>query len=87
MTDNELEKSMLPLILQIKLYEKVREIAGELRYHVGNFEKLYAASIPVRFTPNVEHYILMSFEPGCKPDEIIEDGVIPLIQRDKDYFL
>jgi hypothetical protein len=87
MTDAELEKSMMPLIIQIQLYHKVREIAGELRYHIGTFERLYAASIPVTFTPNVELYIIMSFELGCKPDRIIEDGLLPLIQHNKDYFV
>jgi len=86
MTDAELEKSMMPLVVQIQLYHKVREIAGELRYHVGTFERMYAASIPVRFTPNVEVYVLMSFELGCLPHRIIEDGLLPLIYRDKDYF-
>lgn len=87
MTDSELEKSMIPLIIQVQLYDKVREIAGELRYHVGTFERLYAASIPVRFNPREEIYILMSFELGCKPERIIEDGLLPLIQRDKDFFV
>jgi hypothetical protein len=29
----------------------------------------------------------MLFELGCKPDEIIEEGVIPLIESNKDYFV
>ena len=87
MTDAELEKSMTPLIIQIQLYNRVREIAGELRYHIGTFERLYAASVPVRFSPGAEIFILMSFELGCKPDRIIEDGLLPLIQKNKDYFV
>jgi len=87
MTDMELEKSMVPLIIQVQLYNRIREIAGELRYHIGTFERLYAASIPVSLNPKAEIYILMSFELGCKPDRIIEDGLIPLIQRDRDYFM
>ncbi|HLG37649.1 MAG TPA: hypothetical protein VI338_05905 [Nitrososphaera sp.] len=86
MTEMDLEKSMVPLIIQIQLYNRVREIAGELRYHIGTFERLYAASIPVRLDPKAEIYILMSFELGCKPDQIIEDGLLPLIHRDRDYF-
>ena len=86
MTDTKLEKSMMPLVVQIQLYHKVREIAGELRYHIGTFERMYAASIPVRFNPNVEVYVLMSLELGCLPNKIIGDGLLPLIRRDKDYF-
>jgi hypothetical protein len=51
MTDRELEKSMIPLIIQVQLYNKVKAIAGELRYHIGTFERLYAASIPIKFNP------------------------------------
>jgi hypothetical protein len=87
MTDAELEKSMMPLIIQVQLYNRVREIAGELLYHIGTFERLFAASIPVRMTPGAEVYILMSFDLGCSPELIIRDQLLPLIQRDRDYFM
>lgn len=87
MTDSELEKSMMPLIIQIQLYARVKEIAGELKYHVGTFERMYAASIPVRLNPKAEVYIVMSFELGCEPKQIIEDELLPLIQRNRDYFM
>lgn len=87
MTEVEVEESLRPLIMQIHLYSKVREIAGELRYHIGTFNRLYAASIPVRLNPNAEIYVLMSFDLGCRPYQIIEDRVLPLIGRDKDYFM
>jgi len=44
-TDMELEKSMVPLIIQVQLYNRIRENAGELRNHIGTFERLYAASM------------------------------------------
>jgi hypothetical protein len=87
MTNRELEKSMIPLIIQVQLYKKVKAIAGELRYHIGTFGRLYAASIPIKFNPKEEIYILMSFELGCKPERIIEDGLLPLIQSDRDFFV
>lgn len=77
----------MPLVIQIQLYQKIREVAGELRYHIGTLERLYAAAIPVRVNPKAEVYILMSLELGCTPARIIEDGLLRLIQRDKDYFM
>jgi hypothetical protein len=87
MTERELEKSLIPLVIQIQLYNRVREIAGELRYHVGTFERLYAAAVPVKENPKAEVYILMPLELGCRPERIMEDGLLPLIQRNRDYFL
>ena len=86
MTDEQIEDSLAPLVMQAQLYHKVRAIAGKLRYHIGTFEKLYSAAIPAGFDPKAEVFILMSFELDCDPVRIIEDGIIPIIRDNKDYF-
>ena len=85
MSESELEQSLAPLVMQAQLYHKVRAIAGNLRYHIGTFERLYSAAISASFDPKAEVFILMSFELGCDPARIIEDRIIPLIRDSKDY--
>ena len=86
MTDEEIEQSLMPLIMQAQMYHKVRAVAGNLRYHIGTFERLYSAAVPASFDPKAEVFILISFELGCDPARIIEDHIIPKIQENKDYF-
>ena len=87
MTDIDIEKGLLPQVLQVELYHKVNKVAGKLRYHVGTFENLYAASIPIAFNPKERLFIIMSFDLGCDPVRIIEDKLLPLIQSNRDYLV
>lgn len=48
MIDYELEERLIPHIIQVQLYNKVKAIAGERRYHIGTFERRYASSIPIK---------------------------------------
>jgi hypothetical protein len=87
MTDIDIEKGLLPQVLQVELYHRVSKVAGRLRYHVGTFENLYAASVPIAFNPKERLFIIMSFDLGCDPVRIIEDKLLPLIQSNKEYLV
>ena len=87
MTDINIEKGLLPQVLQVELYHKVNKVAGKLRYHIGTFENLFFASIPITFNPKERLFIIVSFDLGCDPVKIIEDNLLPLIQRNREYLI
>jgi hypothetical protein len=85
--DVDIARGLLPQVLQVGLYHRVTKYAGELRYQIGTFDRLHIASIPITYNPKGSFYLILSIGFESDPVKLIQDQLIPLIEKNKDYLL
>ena len=59
---------------------------GKLRYSIGKYEKLIRAIVPILHSRN-KFYLLLTFDIGSDAKSIIENKVMPYIERNKEILI
>lgn len=87
MDRQETERYTVQAVLRAAMRETFEERIGRLMYSVGVYQKLIRATIPIVASRQNKFYILLSFDVGSESNSIIENKILPKIEKSKDYFL
>ena len=92
---NEQETSHYPIlvVLRAATREDFESKIGKLEYSIGKYERLIRATVPIRlFGSNDDdqskfYYLLISFDLKSAVIDIIEDKVMPFVEKDRENFV
>ena len=64
---------------------------GRLEYSIGKYERLIHATIPIRLFGKEDesklYYLLLSFDLNLNAIDVIENKVMPFIEKNKESFV
>jgi hypothetical protein len=90
MTSDETSQYALQAVLRAATRQDFESNIGRLQYSIGKYKKLIRATVPILLSSNSDYenkfYLLLSFEVGSDAKSIIENKVIPYIERNKEVF-
>jgi hypothetical protein len=90
MTRDETSKYAIEAVLRAAIREEFESNIGKLQYSIGKYEKLIRATVPILLSSNTDYeskfYLLLSFDVGSDAKSIIENKVMPYIERKKEIF-
>ena len=94
MDDKETSHYAIQAVLRATTREDFEPKIGRLEYSIGRYEKLVRATIPIRLFGMAEdeskyYYLLISFDlkKSAIVINVIEDKVMPFIEKNKDNFV
>lgn len=84
---NEYETShyAIQVVLRAATREDFESKIGRLEYSIGKYERVIRATVPIRFgsTYEAKYYLLISFDLKSAVIDVIEDKLIPFLERKK----
>lgn len=90
MTQDETSQYALQAVLRAATRQDFETNTGRLQYSIGKYEKLIRATVPILLGSNSDYesrfYLLLSFDVGSDAKSIIENKVIPYIEKNKEIF-
>ena len=85
MDKQETSHYSIQAVLRAATREDFESKIGRLVYSIGKYEKLLRANIPIRLSNNVDesksYYLLLSFDLNSNVVDVIENKVMPFIQK------
>ena len=90
MTKDETSQYAIQAVLRAATRQDFETNTGRLQYSIGKYERLIRATVPILLSSNSDYeskfYLLLSFDVGSDAKSIIENKVIPYIERNKEIF-
>ena len=90
MTVDETSQYAIQAVLRAATRQDFETNTGRLQYSIGKYEKLIRATVPILLGSNSDYesrfYLLLSFDAGSDAKSIIENKVIPYIEKNKEIF-
>ena len=83
MTKEETSQYAIQAVTRAMLREDFTAKLGKIEYSITKYQRLVRALIPFEYEDN-KLFILLSFDVRSNPIEVIEDKVIPYIQKYRD---
>lgn len=74
-------------IFQLLVMTAYEEVTGPLDYYLLKFRKLQGAAVPLQRDGPDRMFMMMSFDLGCDPREIIEGEIVPLVEKNSEFFM
>ena len=93
MNEQETSHYAIQVVLRAATREDFESKIGRLEYSIGKYERLIRATVPIRlFGSNDDdqskfYYLLISFDLKSAVIDIIEDKVMPYIEKNKENFV
>ena len=95
MNEQETSHYALQAVLRAATREDFESKIGKLEYSIGKYERLIRATVPIRlFGSNDDddnqskfYYLLISFDLRSAVIDIIEDKVMPFVEKNKENFV
>ena len=97
MNEQETSHYAIQVVLRAATREDFESKIGRLEYSIGKYERLIRATVPIRFLSGDEedddqskfYYLLISFDlkKSAIVINVIEDKVMPYIEKKKDNFV
>ena len=91
MNEQETSHYAIQVVLRAATREDFESKIGRLEYSIGKYERLIRATIPIRlFGSNDQskfYYLLISFDLNFNVIDIIENKVMPFIEKNKENFV
>jgi hypothetical protein len=92
MNEQETSHYAIQVVLRVVTREDFESKIGRLEYSIGKYEKLIRATVPIRFVGSSDYeskfyYLLISFDLKSAVIDIIEDKVMPFIEKNKENFV
>ena len=90
MNEQETSHYAIQVVLRAATREDFESKIGRLEYSMGKYERLMRATVPIRlFGNNVQSkfYLLISFDLKSAVIDIIEDKVMPFVEKNKENFV
>jgi hypothetical protein len=88
MTKEETSHYAIQAVLRAATREDFESKIGRLEYSIGKYERLIRVTVPIRFggegreEENKFYYLLLSFDLKSKVIEVIENKVMPFIEKE-----
>lgn len=75
----------IQVVLRAATREDFESKIGRLEYSIGKYERVIRATVPIRFgsTYEAKYYLLISFDLKSAVIDVIEDKLIPFLERKK----
>jgi hypothetical protein len=94
MNEQETSHYAIQVVLRAATREDFESKIGRLEYSIGKYEKLIRATVPIRlFGSNDDnnqskfYYLLISFDLKSAVIDIIEDKVMPFVEKNRENFV
>ena len=91
MNEQETSHYAIQSVLRAATREDFESKIGKLEYSIGKYERLIRATIPIRlFGSNDQskfYYLLISFDLNFNVIDVIENKVMPFIEKNKENFV
>ncbi|MFL6473325.1 MAG: hypothetical protein ACJ71H_21060, partial [Nitrososphaeraceae archaeon] len=92
MDKQETSHYAIQAVLRVATREDFESKIGRLEYSIGKYERLIRATIPIRLSNSNEdeskfYYLLLSFDLNSNVMDVIENKVMPFIQKNKEQKL
>ena len=95
MNEQETSHYAIQVVLRAATREDFESKIGRLEYSMGKYERLMRATVPIRlFGSNDDnnnqskfYYLLISFDLKSAVIDIIEDKVMPFVEKNKENFV
>ena len=94
MNEQETSHYAIQVVLRAATREDFESKIGKLEYSIGKYERIIRATVPIRlFGSNDDddqskfYYLLISFDLKSAVIDIIEDKVMPYIEKNKENFV
>ena len=94
MNEQETSHYAIQVVLRAATREDFESKIGRLEYSIGKYERIIRATIPIRlFGSNDDdnqskfYYLLISFDLKSSVIDIIEDKVMPFVEKNRDNFV
>ena len=87
MNEQETSHYAIQVVLRAATREDFESKIGRLEYSMGKYERLMRATVPIRlFGNNVQSkfYLLISFDLKSAVIDIIEDRVMPFVEKNRE---
>jgi hypothetical protein len=96
MNEQETSHYAIQVVLRAATREDFESKIGRLEYSIGKYERIIRATVPIRlFGSNDDdnnnqskfYYLLISFDLKSAVIDIIEDKVMPFVEKNKENFV
>jgi hypothetical protein len=91
MNEQETSHYAIQAVLRAATREDFESKIGRLEYSIGKYERLIRATIPIRLFGNNDqskfYYLLISFDLNFNVIDVIENKVMPFIEKNKENFV
>ena len=91
MNEQETSHYAIQVVLRAATREDFESKIGKLEYSIGKYKRLIRATIPIRlFGSNDQskfYYLLISFDLNFNVIDVIENKVMPFIEKNKENFV
>ena len=93
MDEQETSHYAIQVVLRAATREDFESKIGKLEYSIGKYERLIRATVPIRlFGSNDDdqskfYYLLISFDLKSAVIDIIEDKVMPFVEKNRENFV
>jgi len=94
MNEQETSHYAIQVVLRAATREDFESKIGRLEYSIGKYERLIRATVPIRlFGSNDDddqskfYYLLISFDLKSAVIDIIEDKVMPFVEKNRENFV
>ena len=91
MNEQETSHYAIQVVLRAATREDFESKIGRLEYSMGKYERLMRATVPIRlFGNNVQskfYYLLISFDLKSAVIDIVEDKVMPFVEKNRENFV
>ena len=89
MDKQETSHYAIQAVLRVATREDFESKIGRLEYSIGKYERLIRATIPIRLSSSKEYeskfyYLLLSFDSNFNVMDVIENKIMPFIQKNKE---
>jgi len=90
MTKEETENYGLQAVLRAATREDFAKKLGDLKHSIGTYDRLIRATVPVLMKENpqtlTKYYLLLSFDIDAPVKDIIENELLPYIDKNLELF-
>jgi hypothetical protein len=89
MNEKETSHYAMQSVLRAATRKEFETKIGRLEYSIGKYERLIRVTVPIRITVDDESkfYLLLSFDLQSSAIDVIEEKVVPFIEKNKQNFV
>jgi hypothetical protein len=93
MDEQETSHYAIQVVLRAATREDFESKIGKLEYSIGKYERIIRATVPIRLFGKKDddqskfYYLLISFDLKSAVIDIIEDKVIPFVEKNRENFV
>jgi hypothetical protein len=83
----ESERYSIAAVIRAMTHEMFASKIGNMRYAIVVHEKIIQVTIPVTYDQKKKFFLLVGFNVGSNFVEVVENKIVPLVKKNRQYFL